>query len=78
MLAKTIRLTPHVSRTLDRLSRALGKTHEELIEEGLARLDPAPAPPRPKGLGGYQSGRTDISECAEDILRAAAREAKWQ
>jgi hypothetical protein len=29
--------------------------------------------PRPKGIGAYTSGRTDVSERAEELLREAAR-----
>ncbi len=53
------------------------RSQAELIREALRRyveeVEHSERPPIP-GIGRYRSGRTDVSDRAEDLLRQAARE----
>lgn len=50
-----------------RLAEATGKTQAAIIREALERMT-APGPVRPRSIGLGRSGRTDLSERAEDLL----------
>ena len=47
---------------------------EEIIRDAIAAYAPKISRPLPKGIGAYRSGRSDVSERAEELLREAARE----
>ena len=52
---------------------------EQIIREAiLSYTGKASRRPRPKGVGAYTSGRTDISERAEELMRSAARSRRWR
>jgi hypothetical protein len=51
-----------------------GRSQAEVIREALRSYTHDIERPRPKGIGKYRSGRSDVSKNAEEILRAAARD----
>jgi len=77
MTKTTIYLDPEVALALRRLAEAQGRPQAELVREALERYASEAQPPRPKGIGRYQSGRSDVSSHARELLRAAAKDRRW-
>jgi predicted transcriptional regulator len=78
MTKTTVYLDPDLAVTLRQLATSEGRAQAELIREALteyARRRKRPAIP---GLGEFDSGHTDTSEKAEQILRRAAGRGKWR
>jgi len=73
VIKSTVYLDPETVATLRQLSRAQGRSQAELIREAVAQYTLTAERPLPKGFGKYRSGRDDISERAEEILRERAR-----
>ena len=69
-LKTTVYLDADDYRRLQRLARAENRTTAELVREAVAQYAlrrARPEPPRSVGAG--RSGRKDLSERAEDLLR---------
>lgn len=77
MIRTTVYLTEETVLALRQLSETLGRPQAELIREALERYLKQASRPAPRGAGKYRSGRADVSERAEEILREATREGKW-
>jgi hypothetical protein len=60
------------------MSASTGRPQAELIREALGKYTADAKRPFPKGAGMFDSGYTDTSERAEEILAEAAREGKWR
>lgn len=73
MVKTTVYLDEGTDRTLKQLARAQGRSQAEIIREALAVHATQASLPSPKGIGAYRSGRSDVAEKAEEILRQAAR-----
>lgn len=60
---------------LKRLARAQGRPTAELVREAVAEYAArhAAAAPRPRSIGAGRSGRTDLSERAERLLKGLGR-----
>lgn len=58
---------------LKELARAQGRKRSVLIREALHAYLERHDRPRPLGIGAYHSGRTDISERAEELLAQRSR-----
>ena len=58
--------------------RSLRFLAAELIREALRNYTRQTKHPVPPGVGKYHSGRKDLSERAEEILAAAAKQGKWR
>lgn len=74
----TIKTTVYLSvadyRRLQALARATDRTTAELVREAVAEYAHRHAPrAKPKSLGAGRSGRGDLSERAEELLRRLAR-----
>ena len=82
MAKTTIHLEPQLAETLHELASAQGRSEEELVAEMIrkaaALATTRPARPRPKGIGQFNSGRSDVSERAEELLREAVRDGRWR
>lgn len=76
MVKTTLLLEEETVKTLHQLATSQGKREGDIIRDALAVYAPAPemSRPLPKGIGAYRSGRADISEKAEELLRDAARQ----
>ncbi len=62
-------------RRLKALAEGEGRSAAELVREAVSEYARrAPARRRPTSIGSGRSGRGDISECAEDLLKDFGRE----
>jgi hypothetical protein len=77
MIKTTVYLDPEAVLALRQLAQAQGRSQAELIREAIDRLTRSESRPPPQGMGGYRSGRSDVSERAEELLHQAVREKKW-
>lgn len=73
MVKTTVYLEESIDRTLKQLARSQGRSQADVIREALATHAAQASVPAPKGIGAYRSGRSDVSEKAEELLRQAAR-----
>jgi Ribbon-helix-helix protein, copG family len=73
MKKTTLYLDEETDLSLKQLARAKGQSQAEVIREALTAYAAGAERPRPQGVGAYRSGRADVSERAEELLRAAAR-----
>lgn len=79
MVKTTIYIEPEVALTLRQLAAIQGRSQAEIIRDAiLTYTGKSAVRPRPKGIGAYQSGRSDISERAEELMRRAARSRRWR
>ncbi|HYM10926.1 MAG TPA: CopG family transcriptional regulator [Bryobacterales bacterium] len=77
MTKTTVYLDPEVALSLRQLAERQGCSQAELIREALATYVRRSGRLKPKGIGRYHSGRSDVSERAEELLRRAARDRRW-
>lgn len=66
-------LEPEVAVAFRRMAEAQGRSQAELIRDALTAFAKRGGRPLPSGLGAYDSGETDVSERAEEILADAVR-----
>ncbi len=79
MIKTTIYMEPEVALTVRQLAAVEGRSQAEIIRDAIrAYTSKTAARPRPKGIGAYDSGRSDISERAEELMRRAARSRRWR
>jgi hypothetical protein len=72
MVKTTLYLEETTAHALEELASEEGLSQGEVIREALMAYKGQQARPAPKGIGRYRSGRSDISENADDLLRQAA------
>jgi predicted transcriptional regulator len=77
MVKMTIYMDDEVALTLRQLAVTERRPQAEIIREAILAYTKS-AGRRPKGIGAYKSGRTDISERAEELMRRAARMRLWR
>ena len=77
MLRTTIYLEEDVALAIRQLADREQRSQAEVIREALRRYlkqaGKRREPPKPSGIGAYHSGRHDVSQRAEELLRQAAR-----
>ncbi len=73
MVKSTVYFDSATILALRQLAKAQGKSQAELIREAVTGYARRAGRAAPKGVGAYRSGRSDISEKAEALLRQAAR-----
>jgi predicted transcriptional regulator len=74
----TVYLDDEVALRLRQLAESTGRPQAELIRSALEEYTSRrTAPRRIPGAGEYRSGRSDISDNAEEILDQAARRKEW-
>jgi hypothetical protein len=79
MTKLTLYLKNETADTIKRIANSQGRTQEEVIQDALSTYAVSRSTaeqlerPLPKGVGCYSSGRSDVSERAEELLRQAAR-----
>lgn len=76
MVKTTVYLEDDIALKVRQIATAAGRSQAEVIREALRAYTQEIERPRPKGIGKYRSGRSDVSENAEEILRRAARKRK--
>lgn len=73
VVKSTVYLDTATILALRQLAKARGKSQAELIREAVTGYARRAGRPAAKGVGVYRSGRSDVSEQAESLLRRAAR-----
>jgi hypothetical protein len=73
MVTTTLELEDETAQTLERLAREQNRPTGEVIREALAVYSGSVLR-NIRGSGAYRSGRSDVSERAEELLRASVRE----
>lgn len=76
MVKTTVYLDDEIAMKVRQIAMADGRSQAEVIREALRAYTRQVRRPRPKGVGQYRSGRSNVSESAEEILRQAARKRK--
>jgi predicted transcriptional regulator len=78
MTKTTVYLDADLAITLRQLATSEGRAQAELIREALAEYTLRRKRPAIPGIGEFDSGHTDTSQKAEQILRRAAGRGKWR
>lgn len=78
MTKTTVYLDAELAVTLRQLAISEGRAQAELIREALAEYASRRKRPEIPGLGEFDSGHTDTSQKAEQILRRASGRGKWR
>jgi metal-responsive CopG/Arc/MetJ family transcriptional regulator len=76
MVSLTVQLDEQVAEVVSKLAAAQNRSESEVVQEAVAAYVQI-THPMPQGVGRYHSGRGDVSENAENILRDAARQGQW-
>ncbi len=76
MVKTTVYLDEVVALKIRQIARTDHRSQAEVIREALERFTHEAERPRIRGIGAYASGRSDVSEHAEDLLRRAARRSR--
>lgn len=74
MVTTTLELEDETAQILERLAREQNRPTGEVIREALAMYSGSTSSRTIRGSGAYRSGRSDVSEKAEELLRASVRE----
>lgn len=77
MVKTTVYLDPGLAVLLRHLARVQKRAQAELIREALTEYAQKAPRPKPQGIGKFRSGRSDVSERAEELLRQAVVEGRW-
>jgi hypothetical protein len=77
MIRTTVYLDEETALALRQLAEAQNRSQAELIREALAAYTRQAARPKPRAIGIGRSGRSDVSERAEEILTDAVRVGSW-
>jgi predicted transcriptional regulator len=78
MTKTTVYLDADLAVMIRQLATIEGRAQAELIREALAEYARRKKRPEIPGLGEFDSGHTDTSEKAEQILRRASGRGKWR
>lgn len=73
MKKTTLYLDEGTDLALKQIARSRRSSQAELIRQALAQFVVSAETPQPIGIGAYRSGRNDVAERAEELLREAAR-----
>jgi predicted transcriptional regulator len=74
----TVYLDSDTVLALRQMAETQGRSQAELIRAALSAYTGKAKRPRIPGIGEFDSGRTDTSERAEDLLRRAAKRGRWR
>jgi hypothetical protein len=78
MIKTTVYLSTDLALTLRQLSAVKRRSQAEVIRDALAEYARHQKRPPIPGVGEFDSGESDVSERAEEILREAAKHGKWR
>jgi len=76
MIKTTISIEPEIMESFRLIASEQKRNQTELIREALRIYIQRLSRPKPKGIGCYHSGRSDVSEKAEELIRQSVRETK--
>jgi hypothetical protein len=74
----TVYLDSEVALSLRRMAKLQGRSQAELIRDALVNYTRKAKRPKLPGIGEFDSGHTDTSERAHEILKRAAKQRKWR
>jgi predicted transcriptional regulator len=74
----TVYLDTDTVLALRQMAESQGRPQAELIRDALESYVKLGKRPLPAGMGKYDSGESDVSERAEEILRKAAKKGRWR
>jgi predicted transcriptional regulator len=74
----TVYLDSDTVLALRRMSETQGRSQAELIREALEAFTHKANRPKIPGIGEFDSGHTDTSERAEQLLKRAAKRGRWR
>jgi predicted transcriptional regulator len=78
MTKTTVYLDADTVLALRQMAETQGRSQAELIRDALDAYTRKGKRPLPSGLGKYDSGETNVSERAKEILRKGARKGRWR
>lgn len=78
MTKTTVYLDSDIALALRRMAEAQGRSQAEIIRHALEAYTSSVKRPRIPGIGEFDSGHTDTSERAEQILKRAAKRGRWR
>ncbi len=78
MVKTTLYIESETALALRQLAASQGRTQAELIRDVLSTYTRQAQRPKLPGLGEFDSGHSDTSERAEEILSDAARRGRWR
>ncbi len=64
----TINIEPEMMQIIHQLAKEQGCTQKEVIRKALKNYAQHISRPKPKGIGRFHSGRSDVSEKAEELI----------
>jgi len=73
MVKTTLYLEEETVHVLEEIASEEGRSQGEIIRAALLSYKSQQTRPVPRGIGIYRSGRADVSERAEELLRQAFR-----
>jgi len=74
----TVYLDTDTVLALRQMAESQGRPQAELIRDALATYTRKAKRPKLPGVGEFDSGHTDTSERADEILRRAAKRGRWR
>ena len=78
MVKTTVYLDTDVVLSLRRMAESQGRSQAELIRDALQTYTQKTKRPKLPGIGEFDSGHTDTSSRADEILRRAAKRGRWR
>ena len=76
MTKTTVYLDADVALSLRRMAESQGRSQAELIRDALVKYTRKAKRPKIPGIGEFDSGHTDTSDRADEILKRAAKQRK--
>jgi len=74
----TVYLDSDIALALRQIAEAQGRSQAEIIRHALETYTRSVKQPKIPGIGEFDSGQTDTSERAEQILTRAAKRGRWR
>jgi predicted transcriptional regulator len=74
----TVYLDSDVALALRQMAEAQGRSQAEIIRHALETYTRKVKQPKIPGIGDFDSGHTDTSERAEQMLKRAAKRGRWR
>jgi len=78
MVKTTVYLEPDSALALRQMADSLGRSQAELIRDAIESYTRKAKRPQLPGIGEFDSGHTDTSAQADEILARAAKRGRWR
>ena len=78
MVKTTVYIEPDTALAIRQMAEAQRRSQAELIRDALTAYTRQGRRPKLPGLGEFDSGHSDTSERADELLRDAARRGRWR